>query len=385
MSGIVTKYRVGGVIGIRSPEFALIERNHTEVFPEDLSELPPTRIVEFWIDLVPGVAPVAKVPYCLAPSEMQELSGKLQELLSKGLIRSSSSPWGTPILFVKKKDGSMLNAKGIHVDLAKVEAIKKWEIPRTHMEIRQFLGLESYYQSLGTNDLEVVGKLVQTSLISRILDALQEAIKEENLEVEALSGANHKLETWFDRVRYLNRRAWIPKVNNLRKVVIDEAHRSRYSIHPEVDKMYKDVKEYYWSPLCWLEMGDRQLMRLDIIQVTVDKITTIKERLRTAKNRQKSYADNRRKLLDFQIGDNVLLKVSPWKGMIRFGKQGKLNLRYIGPFKVLKRIGPLAYQLELPQELSGIHDVFHISNFKKCLTDETLVVPQKELQITDKL
>ncbi|GKF23808.1 putative nucleotidyltransferase, ribonuclease H, partial [Tanacetum coccineum] len=86
----------------------------------------------------------------------------------------------------------------------------------------------------------------------------------------------------------------------------------------------------YRSPLCWLEMGDRQLTRLDIIQEIVDKITAIKERLRTARSRQKIYADNHRKPLEFQIGDNVLLKVSPWKGMIRFGKQGKLNPRYIG-------------------------------------------------------
>ncbi|GJR92803.1 hypothetical protein Tco_0264977 [Tanacetum coccineum] len=141
----------------------------------------------------------------------------------------------------------------------------------------------------------------------------------------------------------------------------------------------------YRSPLCWLEMGDRQLIRLDIIQEIVEKITAIKERLRTARSRQKSYTDNHRKPLEFQIGDNVLLKVSPWKGMIHFGKQGKLNPRYIGHFKVLKKIGLVSYRLELLQELSGIHDVFHVSNLKKCLTDETLVVPLEELHITHKL
>ncbi|GKE53524.1 hypothetical protein Tco_1488680, partial [Tanacetum coccineum] len=82
------------------------------------------------------------------------------------------------------------------------------------------------------------------------------------------------------------------------------------------------------SPLCWLEAGDRQLARLDIIQLTVDKITTIKERMKTASSRQKIYADNRRKSLEFQVGDKVLLKVLPWKGVIQFGKRGKLNPRY---------------------------------------------------------
>nr|GEV49928.1 putative reverse transcriptase domain-containing protein [Tanacetum cinerariifolium] len=131
------------------------------------------------------------------------------------------------------------------------------------------------------------------------------------------------------------------------------------------------------SPLCWLETGDRQLTRLDIIQETIDKIMEIKERLKTARSRQKSYANNRKKLLEFQVEDQVPLKVSSWKGTIRFRKRRKLNPRYTGPFKVLYKVGSVAYRLKLPQELSGIHNVFHVSNLKKCLTDEMLVVPLK--------
>ncbi|KAI3797610.1 hypothetical protein L1987_32870 [Smallanthus sonchifolius] len=104
-----------------------------------------------------------------------------------------------------------------------------------------------------------------------------------------------------------------------------------------------------------------------------------------ARDRQKSYADKRRKPLEFQVGDKVLLKVSPWKGVIRFGKQGKLNPRYVGPFKIIKRIGPVAYQLDLPERLSGVHNVFHISNLKKCLADESLAVPLEELHIDEQL
>ncbi|GJU22854.1 putative reverse transcriptase domain-containing protein [Tanacetum coccineum] len=99
----------------------------------------------------------------------------------------------------------------------------------------------------------------------------------------------------------------------------------------------------------------------------------------------RSYANIRRKPLEFQVGDRVMLKVSPRKGVIRFGKREKLNPRYIGPFKILERIGPVAYKLELPEELSNVHSTFHISNLKKCLSDESLVIPMKELRLDDKL
>ncbi|GJW39313.1 putative reverse transcriptase domain-containing protein [Tanacetum coccineum] len=150
-----------------------------EVFPEELSSLPLTRQVEFQIDLMPGVALVARAPYRLAPSEMKELSEQLQELSDKGFIRPSSLPWGAPVLFVKKKDRSFqmcieyrefnkLTVKnryhqlrvregdipkmafktrqGIHMDLAKIESIKDWASPKTPMEIRQFFGLVGYYR-----------------------------------------------------------------------------------------------------------------------------------------------------------------------------------------------------------------------------------------------
>ena len=149
------------------------------------------------------------------------------------------------------------------------------------------------------------------------------------------------------------------------------------------------------SPVCWAEVGDTQLAQSqtndsnltgpEIIRETTEKIIQIRERMRTARSRQKSYADRRRKPLEFQVGDHVPLKVSPWKGMVRFGKWGKLNPRYIGPFEILARIGPVAYELRLPQELQGIHDTFHVSNIKKCLSDESLVVPLEEIQVNPTL
>nr|GEY35620.1 putative reverse transcriptase domain-containing protein [Tanacetum cinerariifolium] len=114
-------------------------------------------------------------------------------------------------------------------------------------------------------------------------------------------------------------------------------------------------------------------------------IVQIKNRLLAARSRQKSYANVRRKPLEFEVGDRVMLKVSPWKGVIRFGKRGKLSPRYIGPFKILSGIGLVAYKLDLPQEFYGIHNTFHVSNLKKCLADDELVIPLNEIKIDDKL
>ncbi|GJV91573.1 putative reverse transcriptase domain-containing protein [Tanacetum coccineum] len=108
-------------------------------------------------------------------------------------------------------------------------------------------------------------------------------------------------------------------------------------------------------------------------------------RLLTARGRQKSYADRRSKPLEFEVGDMVLLKVSPWKGVIHFGKHGKLSPRYIEPFKILARVSPIAYTLELPEELKGVHSTFHVSNLKKCLADENLIIPLDEIQLDDKM
>ncbi|GJU97118.1 putative reverse transcriptase domain-containing protein [Tanacetum coccineum] len=139
------------------------------------------------------------------------------------------------------------------------------------------------------------------------------------------------------------------------------------------------------SPVCWAEVGVAQLTGPEIIQETTEKIIQIKSRIQAAHDRQKSYADVRRKPLEFQVGNRVMLKVFPWKGVIRFGKRRKLNPRYIGPFKVLAKVGTVAYILELPQQLSKVHRMFHVSNLKKCLSDEPLVISLDEIHIDDKL
>nr|GEY46615.1 putative reverse transcriptase domain-containing protein [Tanacetum cinerariifolium] len=107
--------------------------------------------------------------------------------------------------------------------------------------------------------------------------------------------------------------------------------------------------------------------------------------MQVASDRQKSYADLKRKPMEFQVGDKVMLKVSPWKGVVHFGKRGKLNPRYVGRFNVLERVGDVAYKLDLPKDLSRVHNTFHVSNLKKCHADEPLAVPLDRLYVDDKL
>ncbi|GJV69155.1 putative reverse transcriptase domain-containing protein [Tanacetum coccineum] len=662
--------RKGGPSERKQIEDVPIVRDFPEVFPEDLPGLPPARPVEFQIDLIPGAAPVARAPYRLAPSEMKELSEQLQELSDKGFIRPSSSPWGAPVLFVKKKDGSFRMCIDYR-ELNKLTVKNRYPLPRIDDLFDQLQGssiyskidLRSGYHQLrvreqdvpktafrtrapilalpeGSEDFvvycdashkvlgvvlmqreKVIAYLLQTvkrkqtkwltlsrkerieplrvralvmtiglDLPKRILEAQIEAQKPENIVNEDVGGMirrdipKERLEPRADGTLCLHSRSWIPCYGDLRSVIMHESHKSKYSIHPGSEKMYQDVKKLFWwpnmkadiatyvskcltcarvkaehqrpsgllvqpeipewkwdnitmdfitklprssqgfdtiwvivdrltksahflpirendpldklarlylnrivarhgipasiicdrdgrftsnfwrsfqkalgtdismstayhpetdgqsertiqtledmlracvidfgkgwvkhlplaefsynnsyhasikaapyealygrkcrSPVCWAEVGEAQLTGPELIQETTEKIILIKQRMQAAQDRQKSYADRKRKPMEFEVGDRVMLKVSPWKGVIRFGKRGKLNPRYVGPFKVLAKVGKVAYRLELPQELSRVHHTFHVSNLKKCYADEPLVMPLEGIHVDNKL
>ncbi|GKE99050.1 putative reverse transcriptase domain-containing protein [Tanacetum coccineum] len=139
------------------------------------------------------------------------------------------------------------------------------------------------------------------------------------------------------------------------------------------------------SPVLWAEIKEGSLIGPELVQETTDKVVVIKEKLKAARDRQKSYANNKRKPLEYEVGDRLMLKVSPWKGVVHFGKKGKLAPRYVGPFEILERIGPITYWLRLFEELSGVHDTFHVSNLKKCLADASLHVPLNEIKVNETL
>nr|GEY55829.1 putative reverse transcriptase domain-containing protein [Tanacetum cinerariifolium] len=195
---------------------------------------------------------------------------------------------------------------------------------------------------------------VHNDLPKQIREALEEALKRENVKAINLGRLIKQIfEFCPDGTRCFGNHVWLPRLDGLRDLVMHESHKSKYSIHPGSDKMYQDLKLLYWWP-------------------------NMKANIAT---HQKSYANKRAKPLEFEVGDMVLLKVSPWKGAVHFGKRGKLSPRYIRPFKILARVGPVAYTLGQTEELKGIHNTFHVLNLKKCLAKGDIVVPVDEIQL----
>ncbi|KAL4013871.1 hypothetical protein IC575_026056 [Cucumis melo] len=133
------------------------------------------------------------------------------------------------------------------------------------------------------------------------------------------------------------------------------------------------------------EVGEQRMLGPELVQTTNAAIQKIRARMLTAQSRQKSYADVRRKDLEFEVGDMVFLKVAPMKGVLRFEKKGKLSPRFVGPFEILERIGPVAYRLALPPSLSAVHDVFHVSMLRRYVADPTHIVDFEPLQVSENL
>ena len=139
------------------------------------------------------------------------------------------------------------------------------------------------------------------------------------------------------------------------------------------------------SSLCWTEVGESSITCPDLIRDNSEKVSLIRHRLLTAQSRYKSYADVRLRPLEFEVGDHVFLKVMPKRGVVRFGKRGKLSPRFIGPFEILERVGTIAYRLALPPSISGVHEVFHVSMLRRYTPDPAHIVDWGEIEVdTDK-
>ncbi|GJT29415.1 putative reverse transcriptase domain-containing protein [Tanacetum coccineum] len=632
-----------------------------DVFPEDLPGLPPSRQVEFVIELVPGAAPVARAPYRLAPSEMKELAKQLQELSDKGFIRPSSSPWGAPVLFVKKKDGSfrmcidyrelnkltiknryplpriddlfdqlqgssvyskidlrsgyhqlrvrekdipitafrtryghyefqvmpfgltnapavfmdlmnrvcrpfldkfvivfiddiliysknkeehkehlriilgllqkeklyakfskcefwldsvqflghVINSQGVHVDPAKVEAIKSWSAPKSPTEVRQFLGLAGYYRrfiegfsliakpltkltqknktyewgeeeeeafhvhgavlmqrakvivlwrhylygvkcTVFTDHKSLQYILDQKELNMRqrrwiellsdydceiryhpgkanvVADALSRKEREKPLRVRSLMLADHKdlmqqiLEAQVESLKEGNvkkenlgrmqKQIFEIRTNGIRLYLKELVCRHGVAVSVISEEIVCSHQEGWDFPnigryvrACVIDFGSSWDRHLPLVEFSYNNSyhASIKaapfEALYGRKCRSAGLLEcgwgkanslaGIEKAMEFKRGldHGYAQKFRLGKGVIRFGKRGKLSPRFVGPFKVIERIGPVAYKLELPDKLRGIHNTFHVSNLKRCFVNDDVVIPLEEVQLDSKL
>ncbi|GJZ89076.1 putative reverse transcriptase domain-containing protein [Tanacetum coccineum] len=250
---------------------------------------------------------------------------------------------------------------------------------------------------------------IHNDLPKQILEAQNEAIKKKkNVKAKILGRLIKQIfEFCLNGTHCFGNHVWLPRFGGLRDFIIHESHKSKYSIHPGSDKMYQDLKLLYWwsnmkADIATITMDfvsglPRTPSGYDMMWVIVDRLTKSVHFLSTKKT------DTLEKLTQLYLKEIVCRHSVPisiisdrdshftslvcWseKGVVRFGKRGKLSPCYIGPFKILARVGPVAYTLELPEELKGIHSMFHVSNIKKCLADENLIIPLDKIQLDDKL
>ncbi|XP_070018019.1 uncharacterized protein [Nicotiana sylvestris] len=374
----------------------------------------------------------------MAPAELKELKEQLQELLEKGLIRPSVSPWGVQVLFVKKKDGTMRMCIDYR-RLNKVIVKNKYPLPRIDDLFDQLQGasvyskidLRSGYHQLKIRDSDILKTSFRTRYGIFIYRIALDQVDSEGVQHDDA----REVTIGDDGVLRMQGRICVPNVGGLRELILEETHSSRYSIHPGAAKMYHDLRQHYlwrrmkkdivefvaWSLNCqqiledmlrpyvidfrgpwdqflplaefaynnsyqssiqiapyealygrrcrspagWFEPGESRLLGTDLVQDVLDKVNVIQERLRTAQSRQKSYANRKVRDVSYMVGEKVLSKVLSTKGVMRFGKKGKLIPRFIVPFQVLQRIGEVAYMLALPPSLSSVHPVFHVSMLRK--------------------
>ncbi|GJY98832.1 putative reverse transcriptase domain-containing protein [Tanacetum coccineum] len=312
-----------------------VVRDFQEVFPGDFPGLPLTRQVEFHIELIPGTAPVARAPYRLAPTtkNYEEELHHYESGVRSGVVCGSPGRSGDTICMARRSKYSIHpGADKMYHDL---KMLYWW--PNMKADIATYVSKCLTYAKVKSEHQRPSGLLVQ------------------------------------------------PEYSRIHLPLVEFSYNNSYHTSIKAAPFEALYGRKCRSPVCWAEVGEAQLTGPEIIHETTEKIFKIRDRMQAARDRQKSYADKRRRPLEFEVGDKVMLKVAPWKGVMRFGKRGKLNPRYIGPFQIIERIGPVAYRLELPQELSRVHNVFHVCNLKKCLSDDTLVIPLEEIQLDDKL
>nr|GEX28730.1 hypothetical protein [Tanacetum cinerariifolium] len=280
----------------------------------------------------------------------------------------------------------VINSEGIHVDPAKIESIKDWESPKSPMEICKFLGLvgapilalpEGSEDFVAYCDASIKGLGIVLMQRDKVISHASRQLK-----IHAKNYTTHDLE--------------LGAVVFAHKIWRHYMYGTKCKANVVADAQSMKEREPLRVQALVMTIGLDLPKQILNAQTEARKLKNIKKEdvrgmlVENAKNldairEQKLEPHLKRKPMEFQVGDKVMLKVSPWKGVVRFGKRGKLNPRYVGPFKVIERVGSIAYKLEILEELSRVHNTFHVSNLKKCYANEPLAVPLDGLHFDDKL
>ncbi|XP_073294438.1 uncharacterized protein [Primulina huaijiensis] len=389
-----------------------------DVFPDEIPGFPPVREVEFGIELMP---------------ELRELKAQLQDLLDKGDIRPSVSPWGAPVLFGRKKDGTMrlcidyrqlnkgtsiyskidLRSEAEHAghlrSVLQVEAVLQWSATTSVPEIRSFLGLAGYYHRFIEGFSKIarpLTQLIQKGVRFQWSEACERSFQElKHRLTTAQTELNMRQRRWLDllkdydcKIEYHPGRANLTSDALSRKI---KAERRR----PGGELRSLEVPTWKWEHISmdfvthlprgtgtidaiWssIQMAPFEALygrrcRSPLYWDDVYRAVVTGPEMILEMEKKAAYANKRRRPLEFQQGDRVFLKVSPFRGTVRFGMKGKLALRYVDPYEILQRIGTLAYRLALPPSLSCIYDVFHVSMLRKYEPDPSHVLDISDVQL----
>ncbi|KAL5575384.1 hypothetical protein UlMin_017083 [Ulmus minor] len=277
--------------------------------------------------------------------------------------------------------GHVISKDGLSVDPAKIEAVSEWAAPTSVTEIRSFLGLAGYYRRFveGFSTLAApLTALTKKDQKFQWSDKCEQSFQE-------LKGRLTKrtIKTLEDMLRacVLNfGGSW-----NQHLPLIEFSYNNSYQATIGMAPYEALYGRKCRSPVHWYETGEAIVTAPEFVENTTNAVKKIQARMKSAQSRQKSYADKRRRPLEFQVGDSIFLKISPFKGIIRFGKRGKLNPRYIGPYEILELVGKVAYRLALPPNLATVHNVFHVSMLKKYLPDKSHILEQEPIEIHEDL
>ncbi|GJS54750.1 putative reverse transcriptase domain-containing protein [Tanacetum coccineum] len=425
-----------------------VVRDFVDVFLEDLSGLPPQRQVEFRIDLIPGATPCRLLrreawslfAVSVGITEEGEVVtylcfitnfSKIFKPITSLIKRNQKYEWGRitrrgfPDLKNNMCDMPILSLPDGVEDFVVYCDASNQGLGCVLMQRNKVIAyasrqLKIYEKNYTTHDLELGAMVFALKTWRHYLYGTKSVIYTDHKSLQHIfyqKELNMRQRRWIElfsdyecEIRYhpgkanvvadaLSRKERV-KPKRVRSIAMTIQSRVKGMILAAQGEAFKQenlLAEGYMTlqkalgtrldsvRLIILKWMDKVSVRFGLWKETTDKVVDIKEKLQAARDRQKSYADSGRKMTEYEVVENVLLKVSPWKGVMRFRKKGRLAPRYVGPFEILERISPVAYQLRLPEELIGVHDTFHVSNLKKCLGNANLHVSLNEIKINKTL